>query len=139
MEAGVEGEAVEESDDDPDVGAEEGEEDAGLVTAEPELLGLLAVAEEGVEEGGGEQAQLVAQQLQEGGGHVRPVALVGLRVGMWRWGTSLLTENVYSLLKTRQGDTIWYNSVEMVNYRALTFSPLENELCEGSKLVVSQK
>lgn len=74
----MEGEAVEESDDDPDVGAEEGEEDAGLVTAEPELLGLLAVAEEGVEEGGGEQAQLVAQQLQEGGGHVRPVALVGL-------------------------------------------------------------
>ena len=76
MEAGEEGEAVEEGDDDPDVGAEEREEDA-----EPEVLGLLAVAEEGVEEGGGEQTELVAHQLQEGGGQVWSGAVVGLRGG----------------------------------------------------------
>ena len=33
----------------------------------------------------------------------------------------------------------WYNSVDMVCCRALTFSPLENELCIGSKLVVLNK
>ena len=33
----------------------------------------------------------------------------------------------------------WYNSVDMVYCRALTFSPLENELCIGSKLVVLNK
>ena len=82
MEAGEEGEAVEEAGDDPHVGAEEREEDTGLVTAEPELLGLLAVAEEGVEEGGGEQPQLVAEQLEESGGQVCPGALVGLEEGM---------------------------------------------------------
>jgi hypothetical protein len=72
------GEAVEHGDEQPDVGAEQGQEDPRLVQAEPQPVGLLAVTEEGVEEAGGEQGEGVGGQLEQGGGMVRPVPVVGL-------------------------------------------------------------
>ena len=50
------GEAGEVGDNDADVGAPEGEEDAGMVGRLPGGLGSLAVAEEGVEEAAGQHA-----------------------------------------------------------------------------------
>ena len=75
------GGAVEDGDQDSDVGGKQGEEDASLVQLEPEVPGGGLVAEEGVEQGGVEEGKLVAEELQEGAAPVPPLPrLDGCRV-----------------------------------------------------------
>jgi len=72
------GETSEGCDDDPDVGAKEGKEDATVISRMPGCLCLLAVTEEGVEGSTVDHANLVGEKLETGCNKVKLVSQVAL-------------------------------------------------------------